>query len=414
MQKIVIIGGGIIGLMSAYYLSKHNFEITVIDKTDLSSTCSTGNAGMIVPSHFTPLASPGMVYKGFKWMFNPESPFRFYPSFNKDLISWGWQFYRKANKKHVEKSIQPLLKINMLSKGLYEQLARDDSFSFDLKKEGIMMLCKTQSTFKDEIEVAKKAKELGLDIQELTQNEINELENCRVNVVGGILYKNDAHLSPDLLIQQLIEFLKKKHVRFELNQEVTDFRIKTGKINEIRIGEKQMKVDHVILAAGAFSQELAKKLKLKIPMQGGKGYSMTFEKLNIKPKYPALLIEGRVAVTPMGKNLRVGGTMEIGSDLQSINKRKVQGILKSMPAYYPDLKFDYPTDEKIWSALRPTSPDGLPYIGRSSIYENLIIATGHAMMGLSLGPATGKLVEEILTDQKTSQDLKSFNPDRYN
>ena len=414
MQKIVIIGGGIVGLMSAYYLSKHKFDITVVDQSNLESTCSTGNAGMIVPSHFTPLAAPGIVYKGFKWMFNPESPFRFYPSPNKDLLSWGWKFYRNANKRHVEKSEHPLLNLNLFSKELYQQLAQEDHFSFELKNDGILMLCKFERTLKEEIKLAERAKKLGLDIQIVTSQEVNHFENIPVDVAGGILYKSDAHLTPNILIRQLIQYLKKKNVRFELNQEVSGFEITDKKIKQVVIGNKQIEADEVVLAAGAFSGDLAKILKIKLPMQGGKGYSITFENIKNKPHYPSLLIEARVAVTPMGENLRIGGTMEIGSDLSSINKKKVQGILKSLPEYYPVLKLDYPPEGKIWSALRPTSPDGLPYIGKSNSLENLIIATGHAMMGLSLGPATGKLVEEIVTQHSLSQELKAFDPNRYN
>ncbi|PKP35839.1 MAG: amino acid dehydrogenase [Bacteroidetes bacterium HGW-Bacteroidetes-17] len=414
MQKVVIIGGGIVGLMSAYYLSKHKLDITIIDQSNLESTCSTGNAGMIVPSHFTPLAAPGIVYKGFKWMFNPESPFRFYPSLNKDLLSWGWKFYQKANKKHIENSEHPLLNLNLFSKELYQQLAQEDDFSFELKNDGILMLCKLERTLKEEIELAKRASKLGLDIQILNSLEINKLENREVTIAGGVLYKSDAHLTPNILIRQLIQFLKNQKVKFELNQEVSGFVINNRKIKQIVIGDKQIEADTMVLAAGAFSGNLAKKLKIKLPMQGGKGYSMTFEKIKDKPHYPALLIEARVAVTPMGEYLRIGGTMEIGSDLSKINKRKVQGILKSLPEYYPGLKLDYPEEEKIWSALRPTSPDGLPYIGKSDSFENLIVATGHAMMGLSLGPATGKLVEEIVTQQTLSQEPKAFDPNRYN
>lgn len=414
MQKIVIIGGGICGLMSAYYLSKKRNDITIIDSTDLESTCSTGNAGLIVPSHFIPLASPGVIKQGLKWMFNPESPFGFNPVFSKKMFSWMWKFYRKSNDRHVNYSSLPLLKLNQFSRELYVDLYKDDNFDFELKQDGVLMLCKTEETANEEINLAEKAIRLGLNVQVLNQNEIEKLEGTKTNIHAGILYKSDAHLSPDKLIRQLIQYLKRQNVKFETNTEVTRFENSGKKIRKVICNERVFEADEVILAAGAFSSKLTDKLKLNIPVQAGKGYSITYNKPEIKIKVPALLMEARVAITPMGTDLRVAGTMEIGSTDNLVNVNRVTGILKSVPDYFPELNLKMPEKDKIWSGLRPCSPDGLPYIGRSKNYENLIITTGHSMMGLSLGPATGKIAEEIIEHKTHSVNILPFNPERYN
>jgi D-amino-acid dehydrogenase len=158
---------------------------------------------------------------------------------------------------------------------------------------------------------------------------------------------------------------------------------------------------------------MTSKLGISLPMQAGKGYSFTLQNVEKNSRIPSIFLEARVAVTPMGNTLRFGGTMEITGIDHTINMNRVRGIVEAIPTYYPEMKVDMPKKEQIWHGLRPCSPDGLPYIGRSSTISNLVFATGHAMMGLSLGPGTGKLVSEIINQEKTSIDIKPFNPERF-
>ena len=414
MNRIAVIGGGVVGLMSAYYLNKHNFDITIIDKSDLLSSCSTGNAGLIVPSHFVPLSSPGMVYKGIKWIFKKDGPFNVSKKINSDLINWGWNFYRHCNLSHVKYSEQPLLLLNQFSRDLYLELNANKDFNFGLKNDGVLMLCKNEKIVAEEIKKKKKAVSLGLKVEILNKEEINKIENCKVDAETGILYKSDSHLSPDKLINQLISFLKNKKVNFRLNTEITDFNISNNKINKLVYNNTFEEFDQVLLCAGALSGKLAKKLKLKIPVQPGKGYSYSIKSPKIKPKFPALLIDSKTAVTPTSDLLRIAGFMEIGAFENSVNLNKIKSIIKSVEDFYPEIKINLPEKEFVWAGLRPCSPDGLPYIGKSKVINNLFIATGHSMMGLSLGPATGKLIEELITGEKLSQNILPFNPERFN
>src|SRR6201996_5373122 len=176
MNKIVIVGGGIIGLSSAYYLLNQGWDITILDKGTLDDNCSFGNAGMIVPSHFVPLAAPGMVQQGIRWMFDSKSPFYVRPSLNWDLISWGLKFLKSANKKHLEQSAVPLRDLSLLSKQLYQELAKQEHFDFDLYDNGILMLYKTQKAGDEEIHLAEKAKSLRLDVEALTAAQTQVLQ----------------------------------------------------------------------------------------------------------------------------------------------------------------------------------------------------------------------------------------------
>ncbi len=415
--QVVIIGSGIIGLYSAYYLQQKGHKVTIIERTDGADGCSYGNAGMIVPSHFIPLAVPGMIEKGIRWMFNSESPFYVKPRLNWDLISWGLKFSKAANSRQVEKAMPALRDISLLAKKLYQDFAKDEKNDFSFEEKGLMMLCKTEHNFHEEAEVAETANKLGIEARVLDLTALHQLEpEVKPDVAGAIYYPGDAHLYPNALVKKLKDLLQKQGIEFLYNTEVTDFESENRSIKSIKTQSgKTIAVEELIIATGSWSPILTKQLNINLPMQAGKGYSITLEqqkgkKLNI----PSILLEARVAITPMSDNLiRFGGTMEIGGINQDINMNRVRGIIKAVPEFFPDYPIEVPKQEKVWSGLRPCSPDGLPYIGRTNKYRNLIIASGHAMMGLSLAPGTGKLVQEIVDNEKTSIDISLYKPERY-
>jgi D-amino-acid dehydrogenase len=214
-------------------------------------------------------------------------------------------------------------------------------------------------------------------------------------------------------VNQLKIYLKEKGVVVKDNTEVIDFVIDAGKIETVKTANEELTFDEVVLATGSWSALVAAKLNLSLPMQAGKGYSFTIENVQKNTRIPSIFLEARVAVTPMGDTLRFGGTMEITGIDHSISMNRVKGIVDSIPHYYPEMKVEMPKKEEVWHGLRPCSPDGLPYIGRSKKIKNLVIATGHSMMGLSLGPGTGLLVKEIVDKEKTTMMIDRFNPGRF-
>lgn len=412
MSKVIVIGGGIIGIMSAYYLNKSGHEVIIVDKFNFTRSCSYSNAGMIVPSHIIPLAAPGVIAMGLKWMFDSGSPFGFNFSLNKDLISWVWKFYKSSNKDHVDKSKIPLRDYNLLSKELYQELS--GSFDFNLKNTGILQMFKSEEAGKDEIETAKEAKRLGLDVEILNGKEVQQIEQIEVDVAGAVYFKCDSHIYPGKLINALLEYFKINNVHIYDNCEIKNFEIDNRKISAAVTSSQKFDADYFVISAGTWSHQLSRELNINLPMQSGKGYSITIKEFKNPPRYPSLLLETRAAVTPMGNDLRLAGTMEIGSNGEEINIKRVKGYLTKIKDYYPEIDPIIPEKKDIWFGHRPCSPDGLPYIGRSKNFDNLIFATGHAMMGLSMGPASGKLVQEIIDNKKTSLDLTPFKPERYN
>lgn len=413
MSRVIIIGGGIIGLTSAWYLQKSGYEVTIIDKSDLSDNCSYGNAGMIVPSHFVPLAAPGMIEKGIRWMFDSKSPFYVRPSFNPDLFSWGLKFMKNANAEKAEKAAIPLRDISLLSKSLFEDFQRELG-DFGLQENGILMLYKTAKTEEEELHLAEKARSLGLEVKQLSARECRELQpDLELDIKGAVHYKCDAHLYPYVLMSLLMSRLETLGVKFVKNKAITRVKTEGGKISAVYSADEEFLADHYVLASGSWSPQVAALAGFKIPMMPGKGYSFMLPEPQKRMHIPALLCEAKVAVTPMNGSIRLGGTMEIDKINSRVNMNRVKGIVESTRTFLPALQPQLPAESSVWFGFRPCSPDGLPYIGTSKSLENLIVATGHGMMGLSLGPATGKLVAQLIRGEKTSVDLSVYSPNRF-
>ena len=413
-MRAIVIGGGIIGLCSAYYLRKSGWDVAVLDNSEVNINCSYGNLGMIVPSHFVPLASPGIVAKGLRWMLNSKSPFYVKPSLDLNLISWGLKFIKNSTVQNVERAATPLLQLNLYSKKLFEELNREPGFNFDLENKGILMYYKTEKIAEEEVQLAEKAQKMGVDAVILNKQAVQELEpETELDIIGAVHYRCDSHLYPNKLIPQLLQHLKSSGIEIQTNNPVKQIVTEKGKIKELITSKNKYEGDVVVMAGGAWLNQLAKMVHLKIPLMPGKGYSFTYNHPQKKLNVPAILCEARVAITPMNGHMRYGGTMEIGTVNNKINLNRVKGIAESVSKYFPDIKLEVPEEKDIWYGFRPCSPDGLPYIGRSSKINNLFIAGGHSMMGLSLGPATGKLITDLVNGEKTEVDISTFNPGRY-
>lgn len=413
-KDIIIIGGGIIGLSTAYYLQKEGHKVTIIEKSNFSSGASFVNAGIITPSHIVSLAAPGMITKGLKWMLSSTSPLSIKPRLDFDFLQWAWFFKKSATRKKVATSIPVIKDINLFSRELYEEIKASKDFDFHYQHKGLMMYYKTDKMGEEEWNVGKLGIKEGLKVELLTQEETQKLEpNIQLNIKGAVYYHSDAHMTPNEYMKQMKLYLEQNDVTFLSNQEVLDFHISNGKVMSIRTENNTIVADEFILTTGSWTQKLAKKLGINIPVQAGKGY-----RINVKSKtnitIPAILTEAKVAVTPMNGFTRFGGMMEIAGINNKVNKKRVHAIVDASKSYYNNLNINQEEINNVETGLRPCSPDGLPYIGRLSKVKNVTVAAGHAMMGWSLGPATGKLVSEIIDIKKTSLDITPFNVERFN
>ncbi len=414
-KRILIIGGGVIGLSTAYYAAGKGHRVTVIERnSERHEGCSFGNAGMVVPSHFIPLAAPGMVALGLKWMWNPESPFYVKPRLSWELLSWGLKFWRACTPRHVSRAAPVLRDLSLAGRACFEELAALPDGDFGLVKRGLLMLCKTEHAWTEEAALAKQAQILGLPAEMLDARETAALEpGVRMDIFGSVYFPKDCHLVP----HRFMAFLKRRSealgVNFAWDTDVTGWRVKGNRIEALRSTNEDFIADEFVICGGSWSPIVARGLRLNLPIQAGKGYSLTLRQPRQLPQICAILNEARVAVTPMDGSLRIGGTMEIAGLSEEINPARVRGIIRSVSRYYPDFKAEDFDGIQPWHGMRPCTPDGLPYVGRTARYANLSVATGHAMMGLSLGPITGKLMAEILSGEKPHINLELLNPDRY-
>ena len=415
-MKVTIIGGGIIGLSSAFYLNRSGWEVTVLDKGDFLDNCSYGNCGYICPSHFIPLATPGVVKQGLKWMWNSKSPFYVQPRFDWNLVNWGLKFVRSATSDHVRTAAVPLRDIAILSKKEYESWLSLPGFDFAYQQKGLLEIFQTEAGGEHARHTLERAHELGLNgTKLLSKEELQALEpQTRINALGAILFDCDAHCYPNKLMRELLAWLQNHGVKLIPSQEVKGFEKGENKISKIITADSSFEQDEVVLATGSWGRQTAALLNIKIPLMPGRGYSVTLENSPYKVNYPAVLLEGRAAITPMdGNKIRFGGTMEITSHKTPPRMNRVQGIFDAVKRFYPDFDVPLPPKEKIWYGYRPCSADGLPYIGRVKKFSNLVIATGHSMLGLSLGAGTGKLVDEIINERVTSMDIRTFEVERF-
>ena len=411
-KNVVVVGGGVVGLCTAYYLSQEGHEVTVIDKGNLSSGASHVNAGYLTPSHIIPMAAPGMVSKGFRWMFKASSPFYIKPRLDKDLIQWGLKFMKSCTPKHVKRSMKAILDINLFSKQLYLEMQKSSHFDFHLETKGLLMAYKTSHAEKEEAEVVVQAKDLGLKIEQLSPDEVLKKQpGTSMDIAGAFWYESDAHSTPELFMQNLITLLTESGVNFVLEQEVSNFKVKNSKIQSVVTTHQDLKADEVVVASGAWSELLLKQLEIQLSVQAGKGYRLNLNKPT-GISLPAILLEAKVAVTPMQGFTRFGGTMELSGINHKINSKRVTAIARAAKDYYPQVLIPQEELANVKCGLRPLSPDGLPFIGRHSKCNNLVLVTGHSMMGWSLGPATGKLVTELISNQNTTISIDRFSPER--
>jgi D-amino-acid dehydrogenase len=392
---IGIIGGGLIGVFSAYYLNQSGYNITIFDSEGEVPSASYGNAGMICPSHFIPLAAPGIIKQSLKWMFDSKSPLLFRPYLDVDFLKWCASFYFHSSKKNLTENTGLMSGLLEWSKHLYHELEAKEIIP-SIQKKGIIMYTNTVHGLDEEIQLAKKANTLGIKTEVLTNNDISNLNpGVHFNGNGGVHYTGDMHTDPALLLSAMKTFLEEKGVKF-IKSKTKRFTTDKDNIKSIKTNTNEYEVDAMIICTGMSSGETAGLFGDSLFIQGGKGYNLTVSNASPQLVTPMILVEGRVAITPMGTALRIGGTMEIGKPSDTINKNRIEGILTNTEKYLPDFKKSELEKIKPWYGYRPVSKNGMPIIKKLEQYKNVFINTGHGMLGLSLAPASGKIMDEIV------------------
>lgn len=413
-MKVTIIGGGVIGLCSAYYLQKAGYEVTIIEKNDITDGCSFGNMGYVSPSHFIPIATPGVVAQGLRWMLRSSSPFYIKPRLNWDLVRWGMTFWKNANSKKVEQNAPHLNNLLQLSRHLMSDLKAEFLDAFPMIEKGIWMLYKLEKTGDHEKHLAEQAHGFGLKTVICNSHEVQTYEpEVELDVAGGVLYLDDCHIDSAAFMKAMYRHLQNVGVIFWLNTEVTGFEKNNNRITAVITDKSKMECEELIIANGSWLGKISKQLGIYLPMQPGKGYSLSYNDLEKNLQYPSILVDDRTATTPIDRWLRIGGTMELSGHNETILPKRVMAIYNAFKKYYPAMNLPLPQPGKAWFGYRPVSPDGMPYIGRYNKFSNLTYAGGHAMLGVSAAAGTGHLIEQIISRKPTAIDITTFDPQRF-
>ena len=412
-NRVLVIGGGVVGVCSAYYLARAGWDVTLLEKGEICAGSSYGNGGLVVPGHSIPFAAPGVWVKGLKWMLNPESPFYIKPRLDRELIAWLWRFRGACTAANVHRAVPVIRDLSYASLALYRELAAIEGLEFGFRQDGALKVFRTEKGLEEAVRgEARILEAAGVGVKVLDAAAARQLEPSLLpEVLGGILYPDDAHLIPDAFVKGLAGVAERLGVRVRTATEVLGFTTAGRKIVAVETTRGDFAADEVVLAAGSWSPGLARTLRLALPIQPGKGYSVTYRRPANGPRMPVILGEARMGLTPMGDRLRFAGTLELaGLDL-SVNPRRVAAITRAGRGYVTGM--EELAIVEIWRGLRPCTPDGLPIIGRARRLSNLVLATGHAMIGVSLGPITGKLVAEIASDRTPTVDVGPLAPDRF-
>lgn len=411
-KHIIIIGGGIVGVSCAYFLHKAGHQVTIIDQSKMSDGASYVNAGYMSPSHLIPLAAPGVMKQGIKWMFNKKSPLYIKPRLNADFLKWSLAFNKSCNQNHVHRSISVMREMAVMGRDLYHQIKKEEGFSFHIEKKGLLMLCQTEKALYHEDELVQIASKEGLQAKTIMAQEVQKMmPETVLDIVGASYFECDHHSTPGEFMEEIKSYLLREGVVIRQEEKVLDITTAGSKITSVHTDKEVLTADEFVLAAGSWTSTLSRKLNINLLLQAGKGYRIQ-TKTATGITYPAILAEAKVAITPMNGFTRFAGTMEIAGINHTINKTRVEAIAQGVNKYFPEVHITEQEKEAAACGLRPVSADGMPYIGKSAKCDNLTIATGHAMMGWTLGPSTGKLVQEIIDNKTSSVVLDMLHPDR--
>jgi len=410
---VLIIGGSSIGLSCAYYLLKSGRKVTIIEADEIAQGNAAGNAGHIVPSHIIPLAAPGTIGNALRWMLNPQtSPFGMKVSLDPKYLSWLVRFALACSESNVQRSIPPLNSLGQLSARNFAQIIAEEKFDCHYQEKGLLFLYKTEKAFEGAKREAELMRKHGIPAEILESAALHEREPAaRDDVLGGVHFTGDSHLNPALFLKLLGERVRSLGAEIFEHTPVTGFDVNGETIRAVKTSAGDFEAEEIVLAAGVWSPRIARDLNLNLPIQSARGYSLTASATKIMPRHALLLGERSVAISPMGDLLRLTGRLELSDIDRTVSEKQLAGIECAAREY---LRLEERLDiYETWAGLRPTTPDGMPIIGRSPRHSNLLIATGHAMLGLSLGPGTGQVVAELVNGLETPFDLSPLRVERF-
>jgi D-amino-acid dehydrogenase len=411
--RVVVIGGGVVGLCCAYELACAGADVTIVERDRCGNGASLGNAGWVVPSLSAPMPAPGITAQALKMILKSDGSLRLRPKLDPDFLRWCWRFWRNSTRERYEAGLRAILALNHQTIELYKDL-HASGVEFEMHQSGLLIATLSKETLEEYVELLDDARVAGYagEVELLGKEELLRLEPALSDAVaGGVYAKDDLHVRPDTLISGLASYLVASDVSILENTEV--YGLEPAGKGEwlVSTSREKLAAERVVVAAGMWSSELLAKLGVRVPLEAGKGYSVTASGTGIKPRHAMKLAEPNVACSPFEEAVRISGMFELGSRDLSVNRRLLEGVLRSASVFLRDWVVEEPRFE--WAGLRPSTPDDLPLIGAIPSLEHLYVATGHGMLGVTLAPATAVALVPLILEDRLSGVLEPFRVGRF-
>ncbi|HEX5447145.1 MAG TPA: FAD-dependent oxidoreductase [Pirellulales bacterium] len=410
--SVLVVGGGVIGAACAYYLRQTGRPVTLIEQHQFGRGCSHGNCGFVCPSHVLPLAGPGALTAALKTLFARNSPLKVRWRLDPALWGWFWQFARKCNQRDLLDAAHAIQALLVSSRSLYDELLRTTLTEVEWESHGLLFVFRTPTAMDHYAHTDRLlGAEFGVAATRYDGAALCELEPAlQPGCAGAWHYTADSHLRPDKLMLAWRRALEAQGVEIREQCELRELVVDRQRLRSVVTNQGEIAADQVVIATGAWTPQLRRTLRCRLPIQPGKGYSLTMPRPTICPRLPMIFEEHRVAITPFASAYRIGSTMEFAGYDTSLNPDRLR-LLREAAAIYLREPNAEPVLES-WYGWRPMTPDSLPYIGVVPGLENVLVAAGHGMLGVSMSPATGRLVAELMTGQTPHLDPKPYAVDR--
>ena len=413
--RVLVVGGGVIGLCTAYYLTRAGAQVLLLERDEIGSGASSGNAGAVAPGH-GPMARPGRILQALKWMGDPTSPLYLPPRWQPGLWRWLWKFNSYCTEEHVHRSMKVLGPLGHIGRHLFEELVQEEQLDCHFQPNGYYEVYRTQEGFDGAQTEIPLQRDHGYDTQALPGPALEEMEPAlRSGTAGGLFFPEAATLDPGRFLSELARAAVDRGMELRTGAKVVEVVSKGRRVSGVRLEDGEVvQGDVAVLSTGAYSLDLARAGGLHMPIQPAKGYHRDLpagdggiRQLNLT----MMLGERYVFCTPMGDFLRLAETLELSGLNHKILQRRLENLTDSAGRYLDGLEGGRSRDD--WVGLRPVTPDGLPVVGPAPGLDGLFVANGHAMLGLTLGPVTGKLLAEWIVRGAPSEDLSALVPDRF-
>jgi D-amino-acid dehydrogenase len=411
-RQVIVVGAGVAGLCCAYYLRRLDFEVTVIESNRVGSGATWGSGGWLCPAQAGPLPEPGLTLYGLRAMFNADSPLYFAAASSAQVAPWLLQFITYCNERSYRHGLAAWASLSQGVFELVEELAAD-GVEFELHRQGMVVAAQTPAVAAHELEKLKPMRDYGYELPDdiITGPELHELEPALAPIVqAGFEIRQHWHVRPDSYTRGLADALRRMGVEIIEAAEVVDFVTADGHVATVRTATDEFSARDYVLAAGAATQPLAKMLGVSLPMQAGKGYSF-FVTPTVVPRHAILLADVHVGCTPFGDRMRIGGTMEFSGLNTRLDRRRIDATIRGARRSF--VEWATPEVDHEWAGMRPITPDGLPVLDRAPGYENVYLATGGSMQGVSIGAPAGLQIAQFVSTGTRPEILEPFRADRF-